>query len=155
MGCWILEVMSNSFGESEAGLEFKIVHISHLRAHELPDEKRVNELFRIIRSRMAFTKPIVVDRETKIILDGHCRCGALRRLGCSKVAVKFVDYNSDEITVESWNGGKVTKEEVIEAGLSGSLMLPKSSRHMVRVNAEKVHISEICNKVAIALEKLV
>jgi hypothetical protein len=123
--------------------------------HELPDENRVEELECEIKNKGAFTKPIVVDRDTMIILDGHCRCGALRRLGCSKVAVKFVDYNSSDIIVESWNGKKVTKGEVLEAGLKGSLMLPKTSKHMVRIGAGRVHISKICSNVLIKLKELV
>jgi ParB-like chromosome segregation protein Spo0J len=132
-----------------------LVSISELKGHELPKESRVDELEQLIRRRRAFVKPIVVDRNTMVILDGHCRCGALRRLGFSKVAVKFVDYSSNNITVESWNRKKVTKREVIEAGLSGSLMLPKSSKHMVRMDFGKTHISEICGEIFIPLEELV
>ena len=147
--------MNNSFGKSEVNPELAIVHISKLKGHELPQESNVRELEYDIRSRGILLKAIVADRKTMVILDGHCRCDALRRLGCSKVAVRFVDYNSEKIFVEGWNGKKITKEKVIEAGLSGNLMMPKSSRHMVSRDGRKVHISEICENAAISLRELV
>ena len=44
----------------------------------------------------------------------------------------FVDYNCEEIKVEAWRKGeKVTKKMVIEAGLSGKMFKPKTSRHTI------------------------
>lgn len=135
-------------------LKFDIVCISELRGHELPSESRVEELKNDLKRRGLLIKPIVVDRNTMVILDGHCRCDALKRLGCSKVAVRFVDYSSKEIDVESWNGERITKEEVVEAGLSGKLMRPKTSRHIIRNGGRRVHISKICENALVPIEKL-
>ena len=145
--------MSIYFGGSKKK-EVNLVPISELRAHELPEKSRVGELEVDMRKRGALLKPIVVDRGTKVILDGHCRCGALKRIGCSKVAVKFVDYNSGSIHVERWDGGEMTKNEVIDAGLNENLMMPKTSKHMVTKEGRRIHISEICEDAAIPLEEL-
>jgi hypothetical protein len=139
-------------GDAMAG--FSIVALSELRGHEMPKKRRVEELRRDMRRRGVLIKPIVVDRNTRVILDGHCRCGALRSLGCSKVAVKFINYSSDKVEVERWGGGEMSKEEVIEAGLSGRLMEPKSSKHTVKKGMKKVHISEVCENAFVPLEKL-
>jgi len=133
----------------------RIVPIAQLKGHEMPDERRVGELEADMRRKGKLLKPIVVDKETGVILDGHCRCDALRRLGCSKIAARFVDYSSDEIGVEGWNGRKVTKSEVIKAGLRGNLMMPKSSRHSVVRSGRKQHVSEVCGNVHIRLSELV
>jgi hypothetical protein len=139
--------MSIYFGGSKKK-EVNLVPISELRAHELPEESVVYELEQDMRGRGILVKPIVVDRDTMIILDGHCRCSALRRLGCSKVAAKLVDYKSCEIAVEG-----VDKRQVIEAGLSGALMKPKTSRHILKKGG--AHISEICEDAFIPLAELV
>jgi hypothetical protein len=135
-------------------VKFTILRISELRGHEMPAEGRVEELKKDLEKRRVLIKPIVVDRNTMVILDGHCRCDALKRLGCSKVAVRFVDYSSGEIEVERWDGGEITKEEVIEAGLSGRLMTPKSSKHMIKNGMGRVHISEVCEDAVVPLKKL-
>jgi len=133
---------------------FRIVALSELKGHEMPKKSRVEELKKNMKKRGVLIKPIVVDRDTGVILDGHCRCGALMSLGRSKVAVRFVDYNSEKIEVERWGGGEMTKEEVREAGLSGRLMMPKSSKHMIKKGMRRVHISEVCEDALVPLEKL-
>lgn len=153
MDFWTWAVTSSFFGGGNDRI--RIVPLAQLKGHEMPDEGRVGELEEDMRRRGKLLKPIVADRESKVILDGHCRCGALRRLGCSKVAVRFVDYSSGVIRVEGWDGGKVTKSEVVEAGLRGNLMMPKSSRHTVVRNGRKLHISEVCSNVCIRLSELV
>ncbi len=135
-------------------MRFSIILLSELRAHELPLESRVEELKDDMRRRGVLIKPIVVDRNTMVILDGHCRCDALKKLDCSKVAVKFVDYTSEDIHVEKWDGGEMTKDEVLKAGLSGRLMKPKTSKHIIRNGRRRVHISEICENALIPLERL-
>jgi len=154
MDCSTWGAMSSFFGVNKTD-EIKVVPISELREHEMPHEKRVCELEKDMTSRKVLLKPIVADSETKIILDGHCRCRALRNLGCSKVAVKFVDYKSSGIDVNGWNGGEISKKDVIEAGLSGNLMTPKSSMHIVRKGGKKLHISETYGNSPVSLNKLV
>jgi len=133
--------MNSFFGVGEVS----IVPLSMLKPHEMADERRVEELEKDIKMRGELLKPIVADRRTNVILDGHCRCSALRKLGCRKVAVKFVDYSDGGIVVEGWNGEKVSKADVVAAGVSGALMKPKTTRHMVRREGKLVHVSEVSN----------
>jgi len=153
MVCLTWGAMSSFFGVNKTD-EVAIVPISELREHEMPHERRVCELEEDMTRRKLLLKPIVADSNTKVILDGHCRCRALRNLGCSKVAVKFVDYKSNEIEVGRWNGGGISKKEVIEAGLSGNLMMPKSSMHIVTRGGKRVHISETYRNSPVLLSKL-
>ena len=75
--------------------------------------------------------PIYVDLTTKVILDGHHRTEALRRLGYKRIPVVLVRYFSPDVRVESWRPGvKVTKREVIYRGLNGNKFPPKTSRHL-------------------------
>lgn len=135
-------------------VRFAILRLSELRGHEMPERSRVEELKRDLSRRRILIKPVVVDRDTRVILDGHCRCDALKKLGCSKVAAVLVDYSSKDIHVRGWDGSAVTKEQVLEAGLSGRLMKPKTSRHAIRSRGKTVHISEICGDASIPIEKL-
>ena len=61
-------------------------------------EKRLSKLRKI-----GFYKPIIVDSETMVILDGHHKWNAAATLGLIKVPVLKVEYlQSNSIEVETW-----------------------------------------------------
>ena len=91
----------------------------------------MSKLIREIRKDGFLKNPIIVDRNTKVILDGHHRFNALRRMNCKKIMVCFVDYNSDKIRVYPRGKMKVTKEKIINAGLSGKKLKAKTTKHMI------------------------
>jgi ParB-like chromosome segregation protein Spo0J len=81
----------------------------------------------------AYTKPLLIDRSTGTILDGHHRFHVAMRLELLCVPCVLIDYLEDGmIELDVWpNCGRedVTKKEVIEAALTGDLFSPKTSRH--------------------------
>lgn len=110
-----------------------IIQNSLLKQHEMIIESHLEELFIQIKKDGYISDPIIVDKNTMIILDGHHRYNAIKRLGLSASPVCLVDYKSDKIKVKSWRKGEnnVTKDLVINAGLSGNLLKPKTSRHLI------------------------
>ncbi len=99
--------------------------------------------------------PICIDKKTCIILDGHHRLQALKKIGCKKIPVVMVDYQSPEIKVIPWREGEiVTKEKIIDTALSGRRMPSKTSKHMILLNGKWTHISAIQMTLNIPLEKL-
>jgi len=132
-----------------------LIEVERLNPHEEVDLRHLRELRKEIESDGVLKFAIAVDKDTNIILDGHHRFDALRELGCEKIPAVFVDYNSPQIRVESWRSGwKVTKEMVVEAGLSEKKLPPKTSRHMVITNGKLRHIFAIETKVNVPLKKL-
>ena len=86
----------------------------------------------------------MVDRETLTVLDGHHRIEALRKLGCRKVPCLLIDYLPPMIEVRGGSGEKsILKEQVVEAGIRGRPMPPKTTRHLVLVGGKVLHVSEI------------
>jgi len=111
--------------------EILILKIDELKEHEDIRPAYLEELKNQIMLDGILKMPIAVDEETYVILDGHHRLQALKRLGCTKIPVVLVDYQSPEIKVLAQREGEtITKEMVIHMGLSGKKMLPKTSRHM-------------------------
>jgi len=104
-----------------------------LRPHELTRPKKVDELEKMTNRWNAYVLPLVVDKKTGVILDGHHRHQVALRLGLQCLPCVQVDYMGDEtVELEVWpNCGKesITKEEVVQAGLQGDLFSPKTSRH--------------------------
>jgi len=103
-----------------------------LKEHEEIIEENLKIRINKMKKR-GFYKPIIADYETNVILDGHHKWNAAKDLGLSKIPIIFVDYFNDSgIKVGVWpKCGKdsITKEEVIEMGLSEYVFPPKTSKH--------------------------
>ena len=109
-----------------------LVPIDTLRQHEQILDKNLTRVQHDMVQDGMVKDPIIVDQRTMVILDGHHRYNALKRMGYKYVPVYLVDYSSDHIAVAAWREGEhVTKAEVMRAGLSGNLMPAKTSRHTV------------------------
>jgi len=132
-----------------------LVEINDLKEHEEIRPPYLEELKNQILCDGILKMPIAVDRETYVILDGHHRLQALKRIGCTRIPVLLVDYQSPDIRVHAQREGEtVTKEMVLETGLCGGRMPPKTSRHMVLLDGELHHISAIETVVNIPLERM-
>lgn len=112
----------------------RLVAIAKLRAHERVRPQRLLQVKEMIRAERKIHDPVVVDRQTGIILDGHHRVESLRQLGCQLVPVMEVDYLSNQVRVvarrEEYRG-KDLKGMVLRTALGGKCMPPKSTKHLV------------------------
>ncbi|MHA1828850.1 MAG: ParB N-terminal domain-containing protein [Candidatus Heimdallarchaeaceae archaeon] len=132
-----------------------IISLDKLKEHEEIEHEYLEKLKNQIQKDGVLKRPIVVDRNSKIILDGHFRYNTLKKLGYTKIPAYFVDYTSPDIIVGSWKEKKVvTKEDVIKAGLTGKKLPPKTSKHMLDLSNHQIHISKIVKKIKIPLEDL-
>lgn len=127
-----------------------LVETASLRGHEevIPDnlETRTSKLL-----SKGFYKPIIVDRGSMVILDGHHKWTAAKSLGLTRVPAILVDYLNDEgVLVDVWpDCGKesITKTEVLEMGVSGDVFPPKTSRHTLpfKIPSIRIPLSELEN----------
>ena len=110
-----------------------MVPMEILRPHEETIPKKVEELERMTHRWKAYVLPLVIDRNTGVILDGHHRHQVALRLNLKCLPCVLVDYLGDEsVELDVWPScGKdsITKEEVVQAGLQEELFPPKTSRH--------------------------
>lgn len=112
--------------------EIKNINIDLLKQHEMVIECHLERLLAEIKKDGCIKDPIIADKNTLVILDGHHRFNALKRLGAKFCPVCLVDYASDKIKVGCWRKGEaVTKKKVIAAGMTGKLFLPKTSKHEI------------------------
>ncbi len=133
--------------------EVRLVPITNLRPHEhiLPahaDFLRRNLLLQGMRT------PLLVDRATGIILDGHHRFIALKGLGARRVPVCHVDYDDERIVVRGWGNLLVTKEQVRAMAASGSLFPCKTTKHMFILRGREVHCSTTLPEVRFPLSEM-
>lgn len=112
--------------------EFALVPLADLRQHEeVEGAAEVGALAERIARDGFVAQPIVADRRTLVVLDGHHRLNALRHLGLRCAPVYLVDYMDPAIRVESWRDEEQppTKETVIERALSGKPLPAKATKH--------------------------
>ena len=109
--------------------------VETLLPHEQVEDKQVDKLERMTLRWKAYTKPLLVDRKTGTILDGHHRAEVAKRMELQCLPCVLVDYlEDDRVTLTVWpNCGRdsLEKEEVVEAALAGELFPPKTSRHLL------------------------
>ena len=113
-------------------IEFRLLPVDRLKVHEEVVPVRVDVLVREIRHRGEVEEPILVARDSDVILNGHHRFAALRRIGARWVPAWVVEYDDPAIQLERWyEGPPLTKKEVVARANSGRPFSPKTTRHLV------------------------
>lgn len=105
----------------------------------------MEKLLDMTKRWQGYTKPLIVDKVTGAILDGHHRFAIAAKLDLKRIPVICVDYLADErITVDIWPGSDretLSKQEVLEMSLSGDLFPAKTSRHTIAEHLPPIFIS--------------
>ena len=82
-------------------VQLKCVKISKLKPHEATIPDLVENIIDDLRRR-GLKYPIIVDSSTYVIIDGHHRVEAFKKLGLEKIPALLIDYRSDIVTVNRW-----------------------------------------------------
>jgi len=120
---------------------FELLDIELLHCHEELRPELLDRVMREIKEDGYVKKPILVADKVYVILDGHHRFEALRRLGCRRVPAYVIDYFSDVVDLSLWPTAKekqVRKEDVVERGRAGLLYTPKTTRHTLKIQLPDV-----------------
>ena len=128
--------------------EFQIVPIDRLRGHEEHDPAKVDELVRELLRTGTFVDPIWVARDTWVILNGHHRVEALRRLGLKRIPAWVFDYDGEHLDLDRWGPGPpIAKHEVVDRANHGPPFPPKTTRHRLRIQLppRSVPLAELGN----------
>jgi hypothetical protein len=119
----------------------RLVRIDLLKHIEAFSEKRVSNIKQKMLDSGIWQKPISIDQEHLLILDGQHRYEVALALGLKYIPCEFFDFNDDELLV--WSLRKeyeVSKQLVIERALSGNIYPYKTAKHKFPRKVEKVMI---------------
>lgn len=116
-------------------MALSLIEVRKLVCHERVDKEKVDKLVEELRAKKILKKPVVVDRKTMVILDGHHRCKAFACLGIKKIPCLLVDYFDDSVELyfrrlEVRN--RLMKEVVLSYALSGKLFPMKTTKHRIK-----------------------
>ncbi|HIK02605.1 TPA: DUF1015 family protein [archaeon] len=93
------------------GTVIALIEIGKLHDHEQIKPQHLDELCDEIKKDGEVKYPIIVDKYSNVVLDGHHRFYALQRLGCKYAPAHIVDYYSGQIKVERWHPLVKTRRE--------------------------------------------
>ncbi len=115
------------------------VNPRELKTHERTGILRFVAAFVMIVREGAIINPLLIDEETKTILDGHHRHAVARLLRLRKVPCWAVSYLDDgAIEVEPRRRDiPVSKEDVVRRGTSGKVYPKKTTRHKYKVPSSR------------------
>lgn len=79
------------------------VSIDEVLPHEHIIEEEIESFCASLKRKGVFFRPILLDKNTHVVLDGHHRVEGLRRLGAKSIPAVLIDYaNNDEMEVHTW-----------------------------------------------------
>lgn len=137
-----------------------LVNVDDLRPHEATIEQRRDGLSSYVDSLPVKTLPaLIIDSKHQVVIDGHHRLSLFKQSGMSIVPAVFVNYYCEDIFVNPpASTSPTTKDDVINAGLKGEVLPPKSTQHMVRSRGGQMlpilvlapMIAELCGDTGLA-----
>lgn len=106
----------------------KSVKVQKIQTHEEIIEENLKEVVASIKKE-GLKNPVIIDKESKVLLDGHHRLESFKILGLREIPVIEVDYSSSRVGLKSRRDFELTKEEVIEVGKSDYDFPAKTTEH--------------------------
>jgi len=116
-------------------LAIHLLPLEILKPHEKFCPNIMNYWLRKIIFKKHWTQPILVHKETKIIMDGHHRHQIAQKLGLKYIPCILTDYTNPYLKVYYSDNQAIMDDQIIlKAGQTGRLLDKKSSRHELAIN---------------------
>lgn len=109
----------------------ELLSVSKILPHEEVVMERMDKLVEYLASLKPYIiiPSILICSKTNMIIDGHHRFYALQKLGYEKVPITRINYDSNLIKTHIEDS--ITKNNLLEAAISGKMLPPKSSFHHI------------------------
>ncbi len=75
--------------------ELALLHVDDIKPHEETDKARLRRVRESISLSRTLFKPVIVDRQSYTIIDGHHRYQSLLNMGHKTIPVVLADYERD------------------------------------------------------------
>ncbi len=101
-----------------------------LRPHEAVIPEKVMSLLFEVMKRSKWLRPIIVDRETFTIMDGHHRHRVATLLGLKSIPCYLVDYKKDVQVFSRRRNYVISADSIIEYSKAKKLYPYKTTKHV-------------------------
>lgn len=109
-------------------MQLVLVDVDEIRPHEEVDMSNVQKILRSMLRGGLWTKPVLIEQNSFVLLDGHHRLRAARLLDLAQVPVRLVEYADIELSPRR-HEIPVTKAEVVHRALARQLYPAKTTCH--------------------------
>jgi len=82
--------------------KFEVVDIDKFIQYEETDDQKVEQIVNDMSNKEILKSPVIYDKKLSLLIDGHHRLKAIKRLGAKNIAVFNVNYFSDDVTIQNW-----------------------------------------------------
>ncbi len=135
--------------------KIQLINIDSLKPHEEFDPLYFEELKSKILDHDIWEWPIIVAKDSNIILDGHHRYNIAKSLGFKKIPVAVLDYFDENIRVVSRRDEiEISKESVIEVTKEGKVFPKKTTNHQYLIDGSWDSIYKIAPETEINFSEL-
>jgi hypothetical protein len=116
-------------------LEVCEIPVSELKPSEHINNGRAISLANKIEEDGIWRKPLIIEKNTRIVMDGHHRLEVGKILFLEKLPCIILTYDNPHISVTSWDDltRLIDPKEIINAGETGVLLNYKSTRHVFSI----------------------
>jgi L-serine kinase (ADP) len=127
------KIADHHLGDEVKGYPVFLMDIDDIRPTEETDPENLAFIKSCLIKDHILQKPLAIERNSHVLMDGHHRYSILRSFGCQYVPVVAYDYG--DVKVVSWVDGKpFDHQEIIKRGLAGHLFPAKTTRHIFPVD---------------------
>lgn len=109
----------------------QLIEISKLREHEKTNDRHMKKLMKEIIRDNLIKEPIIVEKETLVILDGHHRTKIARALGLTKIPAYLINYNRVRLRFRR-KDYKADKKTIIRRAFERDLLPAKTTEHILK-----------------------
>jgi hypothetical protein len=106
------EKMTFRISHPKIELEIQLYKIEKLHTHEEIIKESLEQLIKTLKGDLYAKHPILVDKETLLVLDGTHRTWAYKHLDYKLIPVCFMNYKNPHITLKSWFRTIIAEQEL-------------------------------------------
>ena len=123
-------------------MNVKLIEVNSLLGHEMVDTNHVASLLEKISAEGHWSEPIIIDKESHIVMDGHHRLEVAKKIGLKKIPCVLLNYGQSSVTVyKMFSDKKFSISLIKHAAMTGNKLPVKTTRHVLSVKIENVGIS--------------
>jgi len=120
---------------------FKLIPIKKLKSHENINKNHLSEIIYKLRKERVLRNPIIVEKNHLVILDGHHRVNAFKKLGLKYIPASLISYNQVRVYLRRKLDIKDIKSEVIRRGINNNPFPSKTTRHLIKSRLRNINYS--------------
>ncbi|KAB8028625.1 ParB N-terminal domain-containing protein [Fluviispira multicolorata] len=115
-------------------ISLELIEIEEIIPHEDTDSLAIDILLSKIKSDGYWSNPIAIDKNTRIIMDGHHRVEVARKMGIRRIPCYLLSYEDNYISVVNWKTNDIFEvKKILETAITGNKLPVKTTRHIITI----------------------